>query len=153
VKYLLQQRYYRKVGPVVLASYGRLGLARPFDLQTLIPSERFVAGGGNSVRGYAEDSLSPIDAFGFLGGDALLVLNQEVRFPIIKRLHGVGFFDAGRAFEAVGQIRLRDLAPSTGFGLRVYTPVVLVRIDYGVPLQGTADPKRGRWFFSIGQAF
>jgi outer membrane protein assembly factor BamA/autotransporter translocation and assembly factor TamB len=153
VKYLLQQRYYRKLGPVVLASYGRLGLAKPFDLQTLIPSERFVAGGGNSVRGYAEDSLSPIDAFGFLGGEALLVLNQEVRFPIIKRLHGVGFFDAGHAFEAVGQIRLSDLAPSTGFGLRVYTPVVLVRIDYGVPLQGTADPKRGRWFFSIGQAF
>jgi outer membrane protein assembly factor BamA len=154
MKYLLQHRYYRILGPVVLASSARLGFATAFE-QTLIRSERFFAGGGNSVRGYADDELSPRDPFfgDAAGGNALLVLNQEVRFPIVKFLRGVGFVDAGRAFETAKLVRLSDLGVGTGFGLRVQTPVALIRVDFGVPLNGAVSPRRGRWFFSIGQAF
>ena len=82
---------------MVLASAARLGLATAFD-ESLIPSERFFAGGGYSVRGYNQDALSPRDRFGdAIGGNALLVLNEEIRFPIFKWVRGVGFFDAGRA--------------------------------------------------------
>jgi outer membrane protein assembly factor BamA len=101
-KYLLQQRYYRRVNRVVLASAAQLGLARGFDDQGLLPSERFFAGGGNSVRGYDEDALSPRDRFDdVVGGNALLVLNEEIRFPIFKWVRGVGFFDAGESSGAV----------------------------------------------------
>jgi outer membrane protein assembly factor BamA len=152
IKYVLLQRYYRKVGPLVFASSARLGLATAFD-QTLLPSERFFAGGGNSVRGYADDVLSPSDFFGPSGGNALLVLNQELRFPIFKWVRGVAFFDAGRAFDTPGQIRLLDLAASAGFGWRVQTPVVLLRLDAGIPFDSTFGPRRPRWFFSVGQTF
>jgi outer membrane protein assembly factor BamA/autotransporter translocation and assembly factor TamB len=153
VKYLLQQRYYRTTGRVVFAGSGRLGLASAFG-QQLIPSERFFAGGGNSVRGYAEDALSPRDVFGnAAGGTALVVLNGEARFPVFKSVRGVGFVDAGRAFESPNAIALRDLSVGTGFGLRVETPVVLLRFDFGVPLDASLGPRRGRWFFSVGQAF
>jgi outer membrane protein assembly factor BamA len=153
VKYLLQQRYYRQVGRVVLASAVRLGLATGFD-QSLIPSERFFAGGGNSVRGYAQDALSPRDLFGdAVGGNALLILNEEIRFPIFKLVRGVGFLDAGRAFDRVGNITLKDLPAGTGVGLRVQTPVVLLRFDLAVPLDSSLGPRSPRWFFSIGQAF
>ena len=153
VKYLLQQRYYRRVGRVVLASAARLGLATAFD-QTLIPSERFFAGGGNSVRGYGEDALSPRDRFGdTVGGNALLVLNEEIRFPIFKMVRGVGFFDAGRAFDTVGSMTLKGLPSGTGVGLRVQTPIVLLRLDLAVPLDTTLGPRSRRWFFSIGQLF
>jgi translocation and assembly module TamA len=153
VKYLLQQRYFRPAGPVVIAGAARLGLASAFG-QRLIPSERFVAGGGNSVRGYGEDALSPRDVLGFaVGGTGLVVLNGEVRFPVFKQLRGVGFLDAGRAFESVSAMALRDLSAGTGVGLRVQTPVVLLRIDFAVPLDGSVGPRRGRWFFSVGQAF
>ena len=151
VKYLLQQRYYRTAGPVVLATSARLGLATAFG-QFLIPQERFFAGGGNSVRGYAEDELSPGDSFGPVGGNALLVLNQEVRFPVFKIVRGVGFFDAGRAFDTVGHLTLMDLSAGAGAGVRIQTPIALIRVDYGVPLD-RAVPRRGRWFFSVGQAF
>ncbi|PYQ96573.1 MAG: hypothetical protein DMF97_15250 [Acidobacteria bacterium] len=153
VKYLLRQQYYRTLGRIVIAGAGRVGLATAFG-QALIPSERFFAGGGNSVRGYAEDTIGPTDALGnTIGGGALIVLNGEARFPVFKMVRGVGFVDAGRAFEAVDAIALKDLSVGTGFGLRVQTPVVLLRIDFGVPLDGSSGPRRGRWFFSVGQAF
>ncbi len=153
VRYLLQQRYYRTIGPVVLAGAGRLGLATAFG-QELIPSARFFAGGGNSVRGYTEDELSPHSVLGFaIGGAGLIVLNGEARFPIFKMVRGVGFLDAGRAFDEVKGIALRDLSAGTGVGLRVQTPVVLLRFDVGFPLDSSFGPRRGRWFFSVGQAF
>jgi outer membrane protein assembly factor BamA len=153
VKYVFQERYYRRLGGVVVASAARLGLATAFE-QTLLPSERFFAGGGNSIRGYDEDALSPRDIFGAtVGGNALLTLNEEVRFPIFKWARGVGFFDAGRAFETVSSMTLSGLPTSAGVGLRLQTPVVLVRLDLGFPLDTTFGPRRGRWFFSIGQLF
>jgi outer membrane protein assembly factor BamA len=153
-KYLLQQRYYRRVRRVVLASAAQLGLARGFDGQGLLPVERFFAGGGNSVRGYDEDALSPRDRFDtIVGGNALIVLNEEVRFPIFKWFGGVGFFDAGRAFETVGSMTLKGLPTGTGVGLRVQTPIVLLRFDVGVPLDTTLGARSRRWFFSIGQLF
>jgi outer membrane protein assembly factor BamA/autotransporter translocation and assembly factor TamB len=153
VKYVVQQRLYRTAGAVVLASAVRLGVATAFD-QGLIPIERFFAGGGNSVRGYAEDSLTPRDDFfgDPVGGNALLVLNQEIRFPLVKIVRGIAFVDAGRAFETIGTIRLRDLSVGVGGGLRIVTPVALVRIDFGVPLDRNVS-RSGRLIFSIGQAF
>ena len=95
-KYLAQQYYYQRRGGVVLATAARLGLATGFG-GDLIPTERFHAGGGNTVRGYAQDSLGPVGFFGEpTGGNALLVLNQEVRFPLLWILRGVGFVDAGK---------------------------------------------------------
>ena len=153
VKFFSQHRYFRRSGRVVLASFARLGLATAFD-QTLIPTDRFFAGGGNSVRGYAEDALSPLDLFGDVaGGSALAVLNQEVRFPIFRIVRGIGFLDAGRAFDEVRSLALGRLSVSGGVGLRVQTPVILVRIDYGFPFDTRPGPRSGQWFFSIGQMF
>ena len=154
VKYLAQQFYYRPIGRgVILASAVRLGLARAFE-QELIPSERFVAGGGNTVRGYREDSLGPTDFLGnVVGGNALLIVNQEVRFPVVGRFGGVAFFDAGNAFNSVRDLSLADLRMSLGLGLRVQTPFALLRADYGARLRRRSGEPSGRWFFSIGHAF
>jgi outer membrane protein assembly factor BamA len=151
-KYLVQQRYYRTMGPFVLATQGRLGLASAHG-QDLSVDDRFVAGGGNSVRGYDEDQLSPFDAAGEPGGSALFVFNQEVRFPIYKWVRGIWFFDAGRAFPRIGDLSFSDLSSSTGFGIRVHTPFVLFRVDYGFPLDSNVNPTGKGWYFSIGQMF
>jgi outer membrane protein assembly factor BamA/autotransporter translocation and assembly factor TamB len=153
LKYFVQQHYFRTIGPVVFASAARLGLATAFD-QTLTPDQRFFAGGGNSVRGYDEDVLSPFDASGgAIGGNALAVFNEELRFPIFRIVRGVGFFDAGRAFERVSDLSLGALATSGGFGVRVQTPFVLLRVDAGVPFDAAFGRRTVRWFFSIGQLF
>jgi outer membrane translocation and assembly module TamA len=153
VKYLAQQYYFRRIGPVVLASSARFGAADSFE-QDLIPSEKFLAGGGNSVRGYPQDGLGEINFLGDpVGGKALLIANQEARFPIYKWIRGVGFVDAGQVFPRVRDISLGQLKAGVGFGLRVDTPVGLVRIDFGAPLSRQPGEPRGRWYFSLGQAF
>ncbi len=153
LKYLGQHFLYRRTGPLVLASAVRIGLATGFG-SDLIPTERFFAGGGNTVRGYAQDSLGPTGVFGApTGGNALLILNQEARFPLVWRLTGVGFVDAGNVFRSVGRAALRDLRIGAGFGLRIDTPVGLARLDYGLPLDRDPDEPRGRVFVSLGQAF
>jgi outer membrane protein assembly factor BamA len=106
------------------------------------------------VRGFKEDTLGPVNVFGDpAGGDALLVFNEELRFPIVWRLRGVGFFDAGNAFATIGDLRLRGLRAGTGVGLRVQTPFAILRIDLGTPVARKPGESRARWFFSIGQSF
>ena len=153
LKYLGQQFVYRRLGKVVLASAGRIGLATSYG-GALIPTERFFAGGGNSVRGYAEDSLGPLGPYGTpAGGSALLILSQEARFPLWWRIAGVGFVDAGNVFASVRDISLRELRLGAGLGLRFDTPVGLLRVDYGLGLEQTPGRSRGRVFVSLGQAF
>ena len=152
VKYLAQEYYFRPVGrQVVLASALRLGLGRGFGDQDLI--DKFRAGGGTTVRGFAEDSLGPSDFFGPLGGNAMLVLNQEVRFPIYKWLRGASFLDAGNVFPQARDLSLSQLAAGTGVGLRFESPFVLLRVDFGVPLTDRANQPSARWYFGIGHTF
>jgi outer membrane protein assembly factor BamA len=153
-KQFVEQTYYRTLGRrVVFATAARLGLGAGYG-QDLIPSERFFAGGGNSVRGYAEGSLGPRSVFGdAAGGNAELVLNEELRFPVFWRLRGVAFVDAGNVFATVGDFALANLRASVGGGLRVQTPFALLRVDLGAPINRRAGESRARWFFSIGQMF
>lgn len=152
-KNLAQAYYFRPWRGVVFASAGRFGLAGALDDQELLPSERFRAGGSRTVRGAIEEGLGPTNFFGPTGGEAVVILNQEVRFPIYRWLRGVGFLDAGNVFETRSDITLGDLVGSAGFGLRLATPFALLRVDYGRLFSPGRDGKRGRWTFGIGQAF
>jgi outer membrane protein insertion porin family len=155
LKFLGQHSYFRALpGGVVLASAARVGLGGGFG-QELIPSERFFAGGGNTVRGYEQDGLGPVDFVfgGASGGSASVVLNQEVRFPLWSIFGGVGFLDAGNVFTSMRDVSFLDLPVGTGVGLRVETPVGLFRVDLGFPLSRAEDDPLARWFLSLGQAF
>lgn len=157
-KLLVQQSMYRKLGGLILA--GRAQLGSGFGDEDLIVSERFLLGGATTVRGYGENALGPRDVFGLpAGGDALLALNAEVRFPVRGWVQGVGFVDAGNVFAARGDLSLRDLFVGYGLGLRLASPFAMLRVDFGIPAQ-TLNPTRpanqlksGRWYFGIGHIF
>ena len=92
-------------------------------LPTVIPlPERFFAGGGTSLRGFALNQAGPRDALtGFpVGGQALLVLNQEFRFPMRlpyfgTSLGGAVFYDGGNVFSRVNRISFRTSTPKPTF--------------------------------------
>jgi outer membrane protein assembly factor BamA len=173
VKGFVQGFLYRRIPPtgrVVFAAGARLGLASGFGFQTqgtagepdLPASERFYAGGSTTVRGYALDRLgddATIDADGFpTGGNALVIFNAELRFPVWHSFGGVLFVDAGNVFAQTGDLDLGRIKGSTGAGLRYRSPIGPIRVDVGVKL----DPRRfsdgrreGRWevHISLGQAF
>lgn len=146
--FVQQYAYLPGPGRTVLASAVRLERASGAD-QALLTSGRLAAGGATTVRGYAED-------FGGagLGGTAtgistLLVLNQELRFPILGLLHGGVFFDhASRFAGEEGRVLARS---GLGLGLRFSTSVGVLRLDFGYPLSG--EPRKGRFYLALGQAF
>jgi outer membrane protein insertion porin family len=133
------------------------------DLVTDLPaSERFFTGGDTSVRGFARDSLGDVgtlDPNGFpTGGNALAVVNAELRAPLWRELGGVVFVDAGNVFRRVGDFDVAALRASAGFGFRYKSPVGPVRVDFGFRLgsrRGVPDAGEPRYavHFSIGQAF
>src|SRR5450432_1452917 len=89
---------------------------------TLIPlPERFFAGGGTSLRGFALNQAGPRDSTGFpVGGQALLAFNQEFRFPmrlpyIGTALGGALFYDGGNVYSRLARITFRANPPKPIF--------------------------------------
>ena len=170
-KTTLQGFFYRQLsGDVVFAAGARLGLARGFELQLegegesiqeLPASERFFAGGDTTVRGFALDRLGDgptLDENGFpTGGNALIVLNSELRVPVTGALQVVGFLDAGNVFDRVGNLRMGGIRGSAGFGVRYRSPLGPIRVDLGFKLdrqEFAGEPERlTALHLSIGQAF
>jgi translocation and assembly module TamA len=143
--------------PLTWASSLRLGLARTGAGQELIRSERFFAGGEYSVRGYPTESLGPQEDLGFtrrpLGGEALLVVNQELRLALPLDLTGVVFLDAGGVWESVSGIDLGALALATGLGVRAATPIGVLRLDAAVPLHRRPGDPTYKLYLGFGSAF
>jgi outer membrane protein insertion porin family len=171
----------------IVAAGARLGLARgfPHDVEVLdadnkpvlgpdgkpitevvtdVPgSERFFAGGDTSVRGYALDRLGiPFQTIGAndfpTGGNAVLVLNAELRVPLFGGLGAVGFMDAGQVFNRVSDFDFGEIKPTAGLGLRYLSPIGPIRIDVGFKLDRgllpSGTPERlTELHISLGQAF
>ncbi len=138
----------------VYALGARWGMARGLAGQAVSVSERFFSGGGTTIRGFGQNTLGPLGFDGQpAGGDAVLILNNEFRFPVYGFLDGVGFFDAGNVYGRVKDFTLPGLRTSAGAGIRIRTPYALLRLDYGVNLRPLPGENRGKFFFSIGQTF
>jgi outer membrane protein insertion porin family len=154
IRELVQAYSFHPWRNMVFASAARFGVVQPLGGQELIISERFFAGGDRTVRGVAEDSLGARDFFGDpTGGQAMLVLNQEVRVPIYKWLRGVGFVDAGNVFARASDLRIGDLVGSIGVGVRLATPFALLRADVARAVGAGPREQGGRFIFGIGHAF
>jgi outer membrane protein assembly factor BamA len=154
IRQLAQVYSFRPWRRVVLASAARFGLVRPLGGQELIFSERFYAGGARTVRGVIEEGLGARNFFDEpVGGEALLILNQEARVPIYKWLGGVAFIDAGNVFVRASDLSVRDLVGSLGTGLRLNSPFALLRVDYAKVVWGGGSDRSARWTFGIGHAF
>ncbi len=100
--------------------------AAPGPQPEIIPlPERFFAGGGTSLRGFALNQAGPRDpCTGFpVGGQAMLVLNQEFRFPmrlpfIGTQLGGALFYDGGNVYSRLDHFTLRAYSPKPVFTLQ-----------------------------------
>lgn len=130
-------------------------------VEDLPASERFFAGGDTTIRGFALDTAgapNTISAAGFpKGGNALVLLNGELRVPVWGDLGAAVFMDAGNVFNRTEEIDMGALRGSAGFGVRYRSPIGPIRLDVGFKLDrrvvaGRREPGHA-FHFSIGQAF
>jgi outer membrane protein assembly factor BamA len=126
-------------------------------IEDLPASERFFAGGDTSIRGFALDSVATpdtISAQGFpKGGNAVLILNAEVRVPVWGDIGMAVFMDGGNVFNRVTAFDFGELRGSMGFGVRYRSPIGPVRLDLGFKMDPRENERRSILHFSIGQAF
>ena len=160
-------RTYFPLGPVVIATRGRIG-AIYGDVPV---TERFFGGGANSERGFPERQLSPFaihtnsDGSTYdvvYGGAGQIDVSSEMRVPIAKVYSfafGMVFFvDGGDVTERPQELNPSNLHWDVGSGLRFATPIGPVRIDVGYRLNRTetGEPDAGsHWAYaiSIGEAY
>lgn len=100
-----------------------IGLVDGFD--TLPASQRFFAGGDNSVRGYSYNSLGPRDENGnVIGGRHLIFGSIEAERRVWNRVALAVFVDAGNALDVFEL----DLEASAGAALHFHTPIGTLRL-------------------------
>lgn len=152
-------RYRHYIKPVagrsvVLAAGFSLGSITGAERDELPADERFYAGGGGSIRGYAYQSVGPYRQGVPVGGRSLLEMALEARVKVTERMGFVAFLDGGNAYEGRFPDRDETLRWGAGLGFRYFTPVGPLRLDVGFPLNRRPDiDDRFQIYISLGQAF
>lgn len=141
---------YVTLSRITFASGIRFGIGRTIhSMDELLLSEKYNAGGATTIRGFGFDELG-----GVKRGEAVLILNQEARFPILSRIGGVVFYDGGNVYPRYTDFSFSDLRNTAGFGFRVHLPYGLLgRFDVGFNLDPRAGESKRVYHFGIGQAF
>ncbi len=145
-------------------------------------SERFFSGGATTLRGFRFETAGPqeileprpgrscnlavrpceLPTLVPIGGDALAILNFELRYPLTSQLRLAPFYDAGNVLRRVTDFSFRNLTNTVGVGLRFNTPIGPVGVDYGFLIDPPAyttlngaviRQPRGVFHVRLGQSF
>jgi len=139
----------------VVYSYGN-AKAAPY-------SELFSVGGANSIRAFGMRTIGPgayhpeKSQYSYVDqmGDFKLEVNAEYRFPIVGKLQGATFLDAGNVWllrdsenQPGGKFTFKDfgkqIALGTGVGIRYDLDFLVIRFDLGIGIHAPYDTgKRG----------
>jgi outer membrane protein insertion porin family len=151
--------YLRVLGEAVLACSLSGHLIEPTQSSQHVPIyTRYFLGGDSSVRGFDKHQIGPkaLNDEGAnvnIGGDRLLRINTEFRFPIYSVIGGVVFYDAGANWLHEDGFEMDHVRDAIGGGLRIATPVGPLRLDYGWKLDRKSGESAGEYYITIGSAF
>jgi len=160
-KYLADTQWFFPLPwSTVFMARGRGGLIHQKTGENLPVYQKFRLGGITTVRGFDSYSISPKDpplTGDPIGGEKMMIFNFEYIFPVLKEqgIAGVVFFDAGNAWadEDPKAWSIGDLRTAAGGGIRWFSPVGPIRIEYGVNLDPREGESSGEWAFALGGMF
>lgn len=136
----------------------RTAYAEALGDSSLVPlSERFFAGGSNTVRGYDARDVGPKAAtfrqvngqtiidYEAVGGEFRVLNTLEFKYKINDTLRFYTFADGGSAWLEIDDFEVDDMKYSVGIGLGMQIPFLgPLRIDYGIPINPDDDQGSGR---------
>jgi len=117
--------------------------------------DRLYLGGANNMRGFNFREVGPVDADDNpIGGNSLGYITLELTFPIISRVRGAVFSDAGFVNADSYDFGTSNYNVDIGIGLRLDLPIGPIRVDYGIPVvYDTWNGPPGKFNFNIGYQF
>lgn len=116
---------------LTLLARAEMGASFTPDFQDLPPSQRYFAGGDQSVRGYGYQSIGPRDMQGdVVGGKYLSVFSIESDYRVFQNWSAAAFYDLG----GVDDDPTPDLLGGVGGGVRYRAPFGEVRVDLAHPM-------------------
>lgn len=147
--------------PIVLMIANRAGLVKPYGRTDIVPAyERIFLGGADTIRGY--DNTGQIGPE--KGGELYYMANIELKFPLAREgrrtiAQLAAFFDIGNSWKKFDEIKLKtgsnldEFKMGVGVGLRLVTPTLPIRLDWGYGLNHKPGEKRGYIYFSMANLF
>ncbi len=149
--------YYSFFDKAIVVMGGvRMGIVSGFTRNDDVPIfERYFLGGGDSIRGFAYRTVSPLDDNGKpRGGQTMIVGTVEVSHPIWRWIRGAVFMDIGNTWENAYSFGPGGINAGAGYGLRLLVPVLNapVRLDLAFPIINNQDnvANRLRFHFNMG---
>lgn len=159
LRYILDMAYYfpLKWGTVAVF-HARGGYIQALDYGKQPAYELFYLGGIDSIRGFKYAEISPRDprTLDRVGGDRFFQINTEYRFPLplLKKygIMGLAFFDCGNVYGAPNTL-VTNVRTSVGGGMRWFSPMGPLRIEWGYNLNKKDFERQSAWEFSVGGSF
>lgn len=138
----------------------------------LAPFERFYLGGDGltgfaldgreiiGLRGYGNNSLTPFNSKGDVGGTIYSKYTFELRYPIslnpMATVYVLGFLEAGNAWERFKDFNPYDVKRSSGLGVRIFLPMFgMLGLDWGYgfdEIPGRPGANKAQFHFSINNS-
>lgn len=151
----------------VLMTRVEVGLLGSYNKNKKSPFETYYVGGDGmsgystgyaeetiGLRGYENGSLTPYGYEGY----AYDRFSMELRYPFLlgnTTIYGLGFLEAGNAWNDTRDFNPFDMKRSAGVGVRIFLPMVgLMGIDWAYGFDSVFGKKGGSQFhFILGQEF
>jgi outer membrane protein insertion porin family len=139
---------------LVLNLRGKLGIIQPYGGKETPVYEKFFVGGLYTIRGFEYGKAGPV----YINGDPqgalnMVVFNTELIFPLSRQigLRGAVFWDVGKGFDRWSN--LTPLRQGAGAGIRWFSPIGPIHIDFGYNLTPRPEEKQSVFDFSMGTVF
>lgn len=137
----------------VLAARLHIGSILNGTVADIPAPQRFYAGGGGSVRGFAYQAVGPrLPDNTPQGGLSLVEGSLELRHDLTRTWGLVAFVDAG-AVGSQNTPTFKDVGVGAGVGVRYNLGFGPIRVDVAAPVSGKKGGAPFQIYVSIGQAF
>ena len=101
------------------------------EYETTLLYDKFYLGGSSSLRAWeALKFLTDNDEDTPRGELIRLLLNWEIRFPIVWLLGGEIFLEGGQLTDKINNVALKSIHWGRGFGITLASPFGPIRLDY-----------------------